>query len=305
VYDSLTLFVPVDDPARLVSNLENVEERHIQRTGEVIMTGRCGGLYVKTSGSGITVNGSLSRYWLGSNFMAPTFNDCREALHRLEEELGSSLAAMPVYRIDVSATLNLKHPCLRYLKMFGNLPRYKRLERNGGLLYKTKRRELDFYDKKAEARRRKEAGPPCFNGRNALRYELRYRNQLKEQLGEKVTAQRLIEPDFYREIVRRWEQAYHAVHKQARTVIAQMDTASPKRFGASLERLAVEHLGGEVAVLEELRIRRDAGEIDRLIYSRLQTRVARLCRTDAGGTEELIEELDTAICLEVERQTDR
>ncbi len=305
MYDSLTLFAPVADPARTVSALADVEERHVHRTGEVILTGRCRGLYVKTSGSGITISGSLSRYWHGTNVMAPALHECREALLRLEEELGASLDTMQVYRLDVATTLSMKHPLPRYLRMFGSLPRFKRLERNGGLLYRTQRRELDFYDKWAEAKSRKEALPNCFNGRHALRYELRYRRQLKEQFGERVTAARLIAPNFFREIVRRWEGSYHAVHKQAGALALHLDTASPKSFAASLERIAIEKLGGEVAVLEELQLRRECGEIDRLTYSRLRARVIRECGSSTtGDRDNPIHELDSALALETARLLD-
>lgn len=302
MYDSVTLFAPVHDPARLVSSLEDVQERYIQRTGEMILTGRSRNLYIKTSGSGVTVNGSLSRYWLGSNVLAPTFSDCREALRQLEEELGSSMATMSVYRLDIAATLNMKHPCPRYLRMFGSLPRFKRFERDKGLLYKTKRRELDFYDKRAEARSRKEALPKCFNGRNALRYELRYRQFLKEQFGGKVTAERLVDVDFFRDVVQRWVSSYHAVDKHPGTLAVSLDMTSPKSFGTSLERFAIDQLGGEAAILEDLSICRDAGEVSRVNYSRIRAKIARLCRNSAlEHREEPIRELDTAVLREAER----
>ena len=302
MYDTLTLFAPVDDPARVVSGLEDVQERHIHNTGEVILTGRYRNLIIKTSGSGVIVNGSLSRFRFGSNLIAPSFSNCREALGELEEGLGSSLEAMQVYRLDIAATLNVKHPCPRYLRMFGNLPRFKRFQRDAGLLYKTKRRELDFYDKRAEARSRKEALPTCFRGRNALRYELRYRQQLTEQFGGKVTAERLVEPGFFRTMIQRWESSYHAIHKQAGTIALDLDTTNPRSFGASLERFAIEQLGGEAVILEELRLRRDMGEIDRLNYSRLQGRIARLCRCPKSPRgNDPISELDTAIAQEAER----
>lgn len=302
MYDSVTLFAPVHDPARLVSSLEDVQERFIQRTGETILTGRSRNLYIKTSGSGVTVNGSLSRYWLGSNVLAPTFSDCREALRQLEEELGSSMTNMSVYRLDIAATLNMKHPCPRYLRLFGTLPRFKRFERDKGLLYKTTRRELDFYDKRAEARSRKEALPTCFNGRNALRYELRYRKNLKEQFGGKVTAERLADIDFFRNVVQRWVSSYYAIDKQLGTLAVSLDMTSPKSFGTSLECFAIEQLGGEAAILEELSICRDTGKVSRVNYARIRAKIARLCKgSGLAHREGPIWELDTAVFQEAAR----
>lgn len=271
-------------------------------TGEVILIGRYRNLHIKTSGSGVTVNGSLSRYWFESNALTPGFGDCREALDELAEGLGSSMSAMQVYRLDIAATLKVRHPCPRYLWMFGNMPRFSRFQRAGGLLYKTKRRELDFYDKRAEARSRKEPLPACFDGWQTLRYELRYKQQLMEQFGGKVTADRLIEAGFFRTLVQRWESSYQRIHKQVGTLALNLDTSNPKSFGTSLEHFGIEHLGGEAAVLKELQLRRDMGEIHRLNYSRMRARVTRLCRNSNNQQRnDPISELDTVIAQEAER----
>lgn len=271
----------------------------MRSTGAVTLRGNYRGLFIKTSGSGVTVSGSLSKYWSGSNVIAPTFYECREALQGLEEKLGSSLGAMRVYRIDIAATLNMKHPYQCYLGRFGQLSRFRRFDQNGGLLYKTQRRELIFYDKQAEVRIRKATLPKCFNGRYALRYELRYRQQLREQFGGTVTAERLIDPGFFRDVVRRWETCYDAIQKQTGTLAMGLETSNVKSFAQSLERAGIERLGGEVALLEELRLRRIAGEVDRLNYSRIRAKIIRLCRQpEPVQCGDYIRELDAAILEE-------
>ena len=72
-----------------------------------------------------------------------------------------------------------------------------------------------FYNKGVELMKRKEPLPDDLRGMNLLRYELRFKNRLPQQIGwPEVTASTLYNREFYRKMLNLYQQSYFSIVKR-------------------------------------------------------------------------------------------
>jgi len=214
MYDSLTLWIISSINTSVLNSLSNVQECRNLVTNETVYRGFLNNLRVKVNGKGVSINGSLPKYYFDNNLK--TFNRelTKIAIENLSDDLHLSLKEAIVFKIEVGTNFLMEKPVKTYLLPLGEGKYYERIEYRTGLLYKNKRRALEFYDKPADLRRHKENIPQEFLGKNLLRYELKLNQRIGSQLKQKpVVADMLYHEQFYSKLLHLWEAEYFSIDR--------------------------------------------------------------------------------------------
>ena len=280
--DTVTLWLETKD-ALSVKFLGDAREQVSRETGEVSVFGSYKNLRVHCNASGISLRGSLSKYELGDNLQRLTRGKVQMAIERLCDETLLNWKRAKVYRLDVGTCLVVKQPCSTYLKGLGELPRYQRCEQGDSLLYVTSTKALSFYDKVREVRRKQERLPSAFEGLNVLRYEIQFRNRLKDAFKvPEILAETLYNERFYIQALTMWKEVYFAIHKQGKVKFnpEMLKTLSVKKLESSLAAIALRQLG-EREVLGMIQEARRGGLLTKIQAERLRAKVRELATLPA------------------------
>lgn len=113
----------------------------------------------------------------------------------------------------------MQYPVREYLKRLSSMPRMARNQQEYSLYFQCRGMEQPksavFYDKETELRKKKEPLPDGFSGHNLLRYEIRFKNRLPQQIGwPEVTASTLYNREFYRKMLNHYQQIYFSISKR-------------------------------------------------------------------------------------------
>jgi len=296
--DTVTLWLETRD-ALSVKFLCDAREQVSLETGEVRVFGNYKNLRVHCNSSGISLKGSLSKYELGNNLERLTRGKVQTAIERLCDETSLNWKRAKVYRLDVGTCLVVKQPCSNYLRGLGELPRYQRCEQGeSGLLYTTSTKALSFYDKIKEVRRKQERLPSVFEGLNVLRYEIQFRNRLKDVFKvPEIFAETLYNETFYMQALSLWKDAYFAIHKQGKLKFnpEMLRTLNVKKLESSLAAIALKELG-EREVLAMIQAARKDGLLTKIQAARLRAKVRELATLPAIiEPSEVMLELDAKV----------
>jgi len=281
--DTVTLWLETKD-ALGVKFLGDAREQVSLETGEVSVFGSYKNFRVHCNSSGISLRGSLSKYELGDNLQRLTRGKVQMAIERLCDETLLNWKRAKVYRLDVGTCLVVKQPCSTYLKGLGELPRYQRSEQGeNGLLYTTSTKALSFYDKIKEVRRKQERLPSAFEGLNVLRYEIQFRNRLKDVFRvSEILAETLYNETFYIQALSLWRDSYFAIHKQSKLKFnpKMLVGLNVKKLESSLAAIALKELG-EREVLAMIQEARKGGLLTKIQAKRLKAKVRELATLPA------------------------
>lgn len=224
MYDNLHLrlerFAVEGDYSSIADRLSTVKQVTDTETGEVRYFGSLGGLKVTIYESSIYIVGSLSKFYNGSNIYTLNRRDTERAVQKLSEALGADVSTAKVSYLEFGDAFLMQNPVEEYLKRLGFYPRLHRNPQPDTLYYQHRGKEqpktLCFYDKTKELRRKKETLPDGLNGQNILRYELRFKHRLPQQIGwhETITANTLYDRQFYKKMVSLYRESYFAIGKR-------------------------------------------------------------------------------------------
>jgi hypothetical protein len=281
--DTVTMWLETKD-ALGVKFLGDAREQVSLETGEVSVFGNYKNLRVHCNASGISLKGSLSKYELGDNLQRLTRGKVQMAIERLCDETLLNWKRARVFRLDVGTCLVVKQPCSTYFKGLGELPRYQRSEQGeNGLLYTTSTKALSFYDKIKEVRRKQERLPSAFEGLNVLRYELQFRNRLKDVFKvPEILAETLYNETFYIKALTMWKNVYFSIHKQGKLKFnpEMLVGLNVKKLESSLAAIALRELG-EREVLAMIQAARKGGLLTKIQAKRLKAKVRELATLPA------------------------
>lgn len=197
----------------------------------------------------------------------------------------------------------MRHNPEDYLRRLGDMPRLQRYHFDVGTLYykpkgKQQPKVFVFYDKKADAAVKGMTLPDGFNDANLLKYEMRYNQRLPQQLGvSEVTASTLSEKEFYRQMVKRYQDCYFSISKQNQVktnIMSEIKTVSDA-FNVLVARLINQSDQTQItAFLEELKEARTFE--DRKCYTRLKKKIQDVAtKAEISVSDELIKELDNEV----------
>ena len=204
MYDNLGLTVtrdqsPGTDFLQTVPQfLTTVSNQGVNQYGEYI-TGYLDSLKVSISESRVKIyDCSLCKYYLGDNFKTLTKGDTKRAIQKISDCLHLPFDRANVTRIDFAKNMIMQYVEKVYYPYLGEAQYYTRSPQNNGLYYNNQLRQLVFYGKEYEQRLKRQPVPELYKNRNVLRFEMRFKKQLRQQLKQaEITAGLLSDETFY------------------------------------------------------------------------------------------------------------
>lgn len=218
MYDTIRLFLPKErvsetnlltqTPLYLSGITEHKQDERISISGQLR---NC---KVNISEQGISVKGSIAKYFLNDNFQTLTRSDTQRAFQMMADEIHLPMEQAVVRRVDFAQNFITKYIPETYYNSLGDCQHYSRMTYQQSIAYQNSLRYKTFYNKISEGKSRGVPIPEIWKGANVLRYEMRYTKRLPSQFNmPEVTASVLWNEIFYMGMVERWVQEYEAINK--------------------------------------------------------------------------------------------
>jgi len=269
----------------------------VRPDGQVILTGHMQNYKASVSQAGISLKGSLAKYYLGDNIQTLTRSDSQKAIEKMQDETLLPIDQAKVTRFDIAANLLMRHEPKVYYPYLGDCQYYKRSLLPDSVYYSNGQRVKLFYNKAAEAKKQGLRLPEVATGYNILRYELRFTGRLTKQFNRaEITVSTLTDEKFYIDAVSRWVHEYKSISKKRDLDINYDNMKSPKDFNRWLQLYAVNSIGQDrlMMAIDEMRSRQTFDKPE--YYSRLKKELKQLCNDpDRSTSSELVTELDKKV----------
>lgn len=283
--------------------LDKVKDQIDHATGEVTTFGCLEGLKVSIFTGGVSIIGSLSKYLHSNNIYPLDRHSTAEAVEKLSDSLHWNMAGAKITGLEFGTQFVMRHKPEEYLKKLGDMPRLQRYHFEAGTLYykpkgKQQLKVFIFYDKKADAEVKGMKLPEGFGNANLLKYEMRFNQRLPQQIGvPEITASTLSDNDFYRQMVKRYQESYFSISKQNQiktNIMNEIKTVSDA-FNVLVARLINQSDQTQIVeFIEELKEARIFE--DRKNYTRLKKKIQEVAtKAEISISDELIKELDNEI----------
>lgn len=302
MYDNLDLTVtratsPGTDFIQTIPQfLTTVSSHGVNQFGEYI-TGYLDTLKVSISESRVKIyDCSLCKYYLGDNFKTLSRGDTKRAIEQISDHLHLPFDNANITRIDFAKNLVMQFDEKVYYPYLGEAQYYSRLEQNNGLYYNNQLRQLVFYGKEYEQKLKKQPIPELYKNRNVLRFEMRFRKQLRQQFNRpEIIAKLLYDEAFYSDLVTRWKNEYLAIQKINSKLISMKPTGSKKELAENLALYTIIELG-QPQILSKVKEWQESNQISKKQAYDLRTFIKQLSQTpiDEKGNE-LINELNQKV----------
>lgn len=309
MYDKVKLWLDRCDVKdafpHITSYLDEAKEQTDLRTGEIRTYGSLQGLKVSLYVGGLTIVGSLPKFMYDSNIYPLDRQTTANAISKIEDALHLSLADAKVTGFEFGCCFLMRHRVQEYLDRLGSIPRLQRQRYNRDTLYykhggQQQPKTYCYYDKVAEAKRKKMEIPTGLADANLLRYEIRLDGRLPYQLNvPEVTASTLSDRQFYKMVMKHYQDAYSAISKikrQKDNAMSGIKTVQDA-FDCFVGKL-ISKTGQSQEQIDDFLHELKTADVfkDRVSYTRLRQKLERVAsKADLSTADELIKELDDEI----------
>lgn len=302
MFDTIHLWLPQEDAGafdigKVSEQLTGLTE-HQKEDGRVYISGGLENTYkVNISEQGVSLKGSLAKYFLPDNLHTLTRSDSALAIEKMADDLCLPIHRAKVTRLDFAQNFLMRYQPEAYYPYLGESQYFKRLPQPQAVYWRNGNRTKLVYNKVAEAKAKGTTLPDVWHGQNVLRFEMRYTSRLSKNLQQpEITASTLQDEKFYMALVKRWIAEYEAIHKLNEINLNYDKMNSPKDFIKQMALMQIRQIGQHKAMelVEEMRAK---GAFDKPeYYSRLKKEIRELCNTPEQTTPtELIAELDKKV----------
>jgi hypothetical protein len=283
--------------------LTDAKETANKDTGEVWTTGNLDNMKVTVSTAGISIKGSLAKFFLPDNSYTLNRKQVKEAVEKLSDTLKVNIAQAKITRIDVSTNFIMQHEVHQYYNVLGLCTHFNRVQATEDTLYyhskgRDRKRSMVFYNKAREISDRNGIIPDVFKGENLLRYESRWNTRLPQQLKEnEVNGSTLYNERFYSKIIDNWADNYFRIEKQrninmdAMNKIKTVSDASDFICAIGLQRLKPDEVQNILQDMKQQNVFQDSK-----YYTRLKNKLKDIsAKTNLTEVSYLSRELDNEI----------
>ena len=299
MYDSVNFWISNNEAAGIelpacLNYLDNIIEHN--KGGLPFYSGSLKNYKVNVSDSGVSLKGSLAKYYLDDNIQTLSRSDSQMAIEKLSDDLHLPVILAKVTRFDFAQNMLMTYQPEAYFPYLGECQYYQRLLQPQSLYNLNHKRVNHFYNKLAEAKKIYVIIPAAFIGDNLLRFELRYIGRIKEQFGKIVNAGHLSNEQFYIELGKRWLKEYQNIYKNRKPNLNYSEMKSPKDYWKQINLQYINSIGLDEALrqVDEMKAKQVFEKPE--YYSRLKKEIKELgCNPNLSETSELIEELDKKI----------
>lgn len=300
-YDSISLWLSAEHagvnelPLHVMSKLTGATQ-FIQSNGAESYAGYLGNnLRARVSHQGLSVKGSIAKYFLSNNIECLTRSTTEQAIEKLSDELCLPMQKAKLNSMAYALNLIVKEKPQAYFPILGDSRYFNRSQFGSTLYYINSNRKIRFYDKLKESKKILNVLPLPVQGVNMLRVELELSKKLTHQFNlSEVTAGHLYQESFYMAMIDKVCQEYEAIRKNKIIKLNFSAMNSPKDFWQQAQADWIQKIGGEASALnivENLR-KQDAFKNNEY-YSRLKKEIKTIATLPAlTQNSPLIEELD-------------
>ena len=136
--------------------LDRAKDQIDHETGEICTFGSLEGLKVSIYTGGISIIGSLAKYFYPNNIYPLDRHTTAQAIEKLSDSLHICVDDAKVTGLEFGTQFVMAHPVENYLSKLGDMPKLLRYHFDVGTLYykpkgKQQPKVFAFYDKKADA----------------------------------------------------------------------------------------------------------------------------------------------------------
>jgi hypothetical protein len=301
MYDTLYMWLPAQSIAE-VNSLQKIPYLFTNLTqhtkaDSTFFSGQFEGLNASVSNSGLSLKGSLCKYFLKDNIKTLTRQDTQKAFEKLADTLHLPMIEAIIRRIDLAQSFIVNYPTELYYPYLGESSYFERLIQPQSLYYNNGLRVKLFYNKIAEVKKKRLLIPEIWQNKNVLRYELRYISRLPQQLYvNKVLAKTLYEEQFYINQIDRWHSEYEAINKLNQTNLNLNRMKKPKDFINQMAALYINSIGQNEAFKLVEQMKANNCFEHKEYYSRVKQDIKKLSKSmECEEKNELITELSKKI----------
>ncbi len=265
--------------------------------------GNSGNLRACVNPYSVTLSGSLPEWFLSDNLQTINRQQTKQAIEKLSDSLSLPMARARVKRIDTAANLTMKFPLDVYFGRLGELSKFEKVPLPNGWRYSQHRRQLEFYDKIAEMKRKRKAIPGLFKDRYIMRFEYRYLYDLPHLLKlSEIRGETLYNDTFYQSLIQRWKEGYFSIEKATQNNNRPMPTENKfKTPNDLLMFLSYERLqepGSEARAIQLIKDYQQKGDLSKMQAKRMRDTLSKI-KEGAGiqnaGEDDILKEMDESI----------
>lgn len=255
------------------------------KAGNVSIWGKSQDYNIKITDYGISVSkGSLAKYLNGTNLQTLTRDEAKQSIEKISDTLHLPMDMATVQRLDVGTNIITTYPPEVYFNHLGQYKRSNRQPQNRGLYYSATNEQLALYDKIAQQKKKQIPIPAEYEGKNLLRYEIRFLHRLPKVFNvDRVTGAMLYDERFYSEAINRWQQAYENIYK-INDIEVNFDRVQSVPDLKRLGLLSYIEQAGEVQMYQQIKEAQQRGQISSIQASRLREAIKRSCKPEDGLT---------------------
>lgn len=227
MYDTIKSYLKYDDIKdcqyleRIPSLLSKVSVIN-KENGLTYITGNLDCMHLSISQMGISLNGSLTKFYNGNNYHQLTRKQTELSIEKLEDVLNVNIKDSQMKRIDISHNFIMNQPAISYYYFLGTSTFYNRFKQPNSIYYNNHKKVKLFYDKILECDDKKVEVPDFIKSKNLLRYELRLMSRINNQLNNNVKLESLYDEQVYMQIIDLWIDEYNNINKNK--LLRPMDT---------------------------------------------------------------------------------
>ena len=186
----------------------------VRNNGIEYYTGHCENLHISVSENGLSIKGSLNKFWHNDNFNKLTRQETEHSFEKLQDILLVNLQDAEMRRLDIAGNFMMKQEVSNYYHFLGDCKYYKRLNQADSIYYNNGLRSKLFYNKVKEGKVKGLEIPQIWQDRNVLRYELRFMKRLPKQFKmNQVLVSDLFSETFYQNAIDAWLKEYQDIKK--------------------------------------------------------------------------------------------
>lgn len=259
------------------------------------IVGNLKNLRVNQSEYGISIKGSLSKWFLGNNIETLTRDNTKQAVESLSDTLHLSLKNAQLSRIDFAQNFSMDYKPELYYPYLGVSGRFIRNVWSTTLYYSKTNIVKLFYDKILQCKNCGIKIDESLNLKNLLRFEVRFDKQLPKIFNrEFVNVEMLYEESFYKMVFDKWFDEYLNITKIPKLSFQKDVLLKPNDFVKQLTLKGIMDIGGQYEVFELIEEAKKRGQFERPEYaSRTKIMVADFYKREyLIEPSELINELD-------------
>ncbi|WP_374365136.1 phage/plasmid replication protein [Cloacibacterium sp.] len=219
----------------------------IRSNGIEYITGYLDNLLVSVSENGLSIKGSLNKFWYDDNFCKLTRQEAQHSIEKLQDLLQVNLLNADIKRLDIAHNFIMNEEVKNYYNFLGDCNYYKRLSQADSIYYNNGLRTKLFYDKVKEGKTKGAETPQIWQKSNVLRYELRFMKRLPKQFKKsQVLVSDLFDENFYINTIDSWINEYVEIKKN-RLLTPNIDNMTSKNSLEYLLSAYIEKFGKSFA----------------------------------------------------------